>query len=151
MLKFKFVREGAKPPSVGHAGDLGFDLYAAEDTMIKPGESVLVPTGLAVEMLDHDGTPLGFILKDRSSMAAKGLETSAGVIDAGYRGEILVRMAYRPSSVEGSKAVPYTIQRGDKVAQAIPVRPNTAHIMHKVDSFEETSRGEKGFGSTGSK
>lgn len=147
MLKFKFVRDGAKTPSVGHPGDLGFDLYAAESAMLYPGDTTLVPTGVAIELTDHDGTPLGVVIKDRSSIAGQGVVTSAGVIDARYRGELMIRMTYHPPVLAGN--FPFAICKGDKIAQAIPVRPNTSHVMQMVDSFEETSRGTSGFGSTG--
>lgn len=146
MLYFKFVREGAKAPSVGHAGDLGFDLYAAEDVMLVPGDVTKVPTGLAMQMRDHF-VPMGFILKDRSSVAAKGVTISGGVIDSGYCGEIIVLMTYAVAT--SNDGLPFVIQRGDKIAQAIPVRPNTAHEMQLVTELEETDRGAGGFGSTG--
>ena len=74
-------------PTVTYAGsDLGFDLYAIEDVWLSPGAPVKVRTGIAVE-----GPPgCGFLLGDRSSMAARGVTYAGGRIDAGYRGEILV-------------------------------------------------------------
>lgn len=148
MLKFKFVREGATTPSVGHVGDLGFDLYAADYVMLVPGDVTPVPTGLAVQLtlnnLAH--TPMGFILKDRSSMAARGVTVSGGVIDSGYRGEIIVLMTYVVATPKDG--LRFTIRKGDKIAQAVPVLPNTNHEFLLVHDFEETSRGTAGFGST---
>jgi dUTP pyrophosphatase len=148
MFKFKFVRDGAKTPSVGHDGDLGIDLYAAEDVMLVDGDVTPVPTGLAVQVSDpKDFTPLGLILKDRSSMASKGITVSGGVIDAGYRGEIIVLMTYHAPTL--SDGLPYVISKGDKIVQAVPVRPNACHFFELVENFGETSRGENGFGSSG--
>lgn len=147
MLKFKFVRDGAKTPSVSHDGDLGIDFYAAEDVMLVSGDVTPVPTGLAVQLTDpKDFAPLGLILKDRSSMAAKGITVSGGVIDPGYRGEIIVLMTYHAPAL--SDGLPYVISKGDKIVQGVPVRPNTWHLFELVENFVETSRGTGGFGST---
>src|SRR5271169_2315423 len=87
MLKVKLLHADAHPPTVAHAGsDLGFDLYSLEDVVLSPGVPVKVRTGIAVE----GPTGWGFVLGDRSSMAARGVTYSGGRIDAGYRGEILV-------------------------------------------------------------
>ena len=87
------------------------------------------------------GEPLGLLVRDRSSMAARGIATTAGVIDAGYRGEILILMTNL-----GEAAL--TIAAGDKVAQMIPVPVLTGQVL-TVDSLEESARAEKGFGSSG--
>ena len=70
MLKVKLLHPNAKLPTVAHPGDdLGYDLYAIEDVTLDPGKPIKVRTGIAVE-----GPPgYGFILGDRSSMAAKGV------------------------------------------------------------------------------
>src|SRR5580692_4658768 len=87
MLKVKLLHPEAQAPTVAYAGsDLGFDLYAVEDTLLPPGVPVKVRTGIAVE----GPTGWGFVLGDRSSMATKGVTYAGGRIDAGYRGEILV-------------------------------------------------------------
>ena len=87
MIKVKLLHPAARVPSVHHVGhDLGFDLYAIEDVRLEPGVPVKIRTGIAVE-----GPPgMGFVLGDRSSMAARGITYAGGRIDAGYRGEILV-------------------------------------------------------------
>jgi dUTP pyrophosphatase len=74
-------------------------------------------------------------------MAAKGLATTAGVIDAGYRGEILILMTnLGDSSVE--------LRAGEKIAQMIPV-PVLTGPVHEVETLEASTRAEKGFGSSG--
>jgi dUTP pyrophosphatase len=74
-------------------------------------------------------------------MAAKGIATTAGVIDAGYRGEILILMTNLGDT-------PLEIRAGDKIAQMIPVPVLTGPVQ-TVDSLEHSSRAEKGFGSSG--
>src|SRR3984957_5478347 len=87
MIKVQLLHPDARVPTVNYAGsDLGFDLYAIEDVVLAPGVPVRVRTGIAVE--GPEG--YGFVLGDRSSMAARGVAYAGGRIDAGYRGEILV-------------------------------------------------------------
>jgi dUTP pyrophosphatase len=136
MLKVKLLHAEAHPPTVAHAGsDLGYDLYSMEDVVLPPGVPVKVRTGIAVE-----GPPgWGFILGDRSSMAARGVTYAGGRIDAGYRGEILVCLlnVNQPSyslrvvrDVDGgvtdvaleSTDASVRISKGDKIAQIVSVR-----------------------------
>ena len=81
-------------PVVAHPGeDLGYDLFALEAIKLAPRATAKLRTGIAVEARDpRSGAPLGLLVRDRSSMAARGIATTGGVIDAGYRGEILVVM-----------------------------------------------------------
>ena len=101
-----------------------------------------VRTGIAVEARHPEtGAPLGLLVRDRSSMAARGIATTAGVIDAGYRGEILVLMTNL-----GETAV--ELKAGEKIAQMIPVPVLTGDV-EAVESLEDSARAEKGFGSSG--
>ena len=86
-LKVKKLLPNAKLPTRAYQFDLGYDLYAAEDIDLQSGEFKLVRTGLCMEA---DDEMIGFITRDRSSMACKGIFSHAGVIDAGYRGEIKI-------------------------------------------------------------
>ena len=94
MLRVKLLEAGARAPVVAHPGeDLGYDVFALEGVTLAPRATVKVRTGIAVEARDpHTGAPLGLLVRDRSSMAARGIATTGGVIDSGYRGEILVLM-----------------------------------------------------------
>src|ERR1017187_7305695 len=94
MLRVKLLEAGARAPVVAHAGeDLGYDLFALEGAALGPRATVKVRTGIAVEAPHpQTGEPLGLLVRDRSSMAARGVATTAGVIDAGYRGEVLILM-----------------------------------------------------------
>jgi dUTP pyrophosphatase len=147
-LYWKKLHENAKAPHVAHPGeDLAYDLFAAEDVTLLPGRVTLVRTGIAIQF----EPPHGAIVKDRSSMAMKGIKTSAGVIDAGYRGEIRVPLTLDvnpPQSSDGAQGG-YTIKTGDKIAQMIPLKPLTTFEVEGTDLLDETGRGAKGFGSSG--
>ena len=143
MLRVKKLAEGARVPVVAHPGeDLGYDLFALEAARLAARETVKVRTGIAVEARDpHTGLGLGLLVRDRSSMAARGLATTGGVIDAGYRGEILILMTNLGAASVGLKA-------GEKIAQMIPVPVLTGRV-EVVDGLEESARAGKGFGSSG--
>src|SRR5215475_9993426 len=93
MLKVKILHPAAKAPTVAHPGeDLGYDIYAAETIVLEPRGHAIVPTGIAIECSSPAGERMGALLRDKSSMAARRLTVTGGVIDAGYRGEIKVLM-----------------------------------------------------------
>ena len=130
-------------PEVAHAGeDLGYDLFTLDGAVLEPRATVRLRTGIAVEARDPlTGAPLGLLVRDRSSMAARGIATTGGVIDAGYRGEILVLMTNL-----GDAAV--ELKAGDKIAQMIPV-PVLTGLVQEVETLEVSARAAKGFGSSG--
>jgi dUTP pyrophosphatase len=144
MLRVKLLDPAAKAPVVAHPGeDLGYDLFSLEAAVLAPRSTVRVRTGIAVQA-SHPatGVPLGLLVRDRSSMAAKGIATTAGVIDAGYRGEILILMTNLGDA-------PLEIKAGEKIAQMIPV-PVLTSPVETVETLEDSARAEKGFGSSGS-
>ncbi|HWA96114.1 MAG TPA: dUTP diphosphatase [Terracidiphilus sp.] len=143
MLRVRLLETGARMPVVAHPGeDLGYDVFALEDVQLDPRETVRVRTGIAVEARHPEtGVPLGLLVRDRSSMAARGLATTGGVIDAGYRGEVLILMTNIGAQTVELKA-------GEKIAQMIPVPVLTGQV-EKVENLEESARAEKGFGSSG--
>jgi len=143
MLRVKRLDPGARLPVVAHPGeDLGYDLFSLESLTLDPHRTVKARTGIAVEARDpRSGAPLGLLVRDRSSMAARGIATTGGVIDAGYRGEILVLMTNLGDQ-------PVTLAAGEKIAQMIPVPVLTGEIA-EVNSLEDSLRAEKGFGSSG--
>lgn len=163
MLKVKLLHADAHPPTVAHAGsDLGFDLYSIEDAVLSPGVPVKVRTGIAVE----GPAGWGFVLGDRSSMAARGVTYAGGRIDAGYRGEILVclvnvnqpsysvRVLRDAAGVVTDVALESTdasvhIRKGDKIAQMSPFESRTTLRVVLVEELSATDRGGQGFGSTG--
>lgn len=143
MLRVKRLEAEARLPVVAHPGeDLGYDIFALEAVRLEPRHTVKVRTGIAVEARHRvTGEPLGLLVRDRSSMAARGIATTGGVIDAGYRGEILVVMTNLGEATVELKA-------GEKIAQMVPVPVLTGEV-EAVESLEESVRAAKGFGSTG--
>ena len=143
MLRVKLLDPAAQAPVVAHPGeDLGYDLFALEATLLGPRATKKVRTGIAVEARHPaTGAPLGLLVRDRSSMAARGIFTTGGVIDAGYRGEILVLMTNLGDA-------PAELKPGEKIAQMVPV-PVLTGIVEQVESLEDSARAEKGFGSSG--
>ncbi|HEX5433280.1 MAG TPA: dUTP diphosphatase [Candidatus Angelobacter sp.] len=142
MLRVKLLNGSAKPPTVAHPGeDLGYDIYAAYMVVIAPRSHAIVPTGIAIECTSSTGEPMGALLRDKSSMAARRVMLTGGVIDAGYRGEIKVLM-------ENLGESPQVINAGDKIANLIPYPVLTAEVQ-VVDDLRESSRKAGGFGSTG--
>jgi dUTP pyrophosphatase len=143
MLRVKLLEEGARAPVVAHPGeDLGYDLFALDGVVLGSRTTKRVRTGIAVEARHPaTGAPLGLLVRDRSSMAARGIATTGGVIDAGYRGEILVLMTNL-----GDEGV--ELKAGEKIAQMIPV-PVLTGVVKEVESLEESAREGKGFGSSG--
>lgn len=143
MLRVKLLEHGARLPVVAHPGeDLGYDIFSLEAVDLAPRATLRLRTGIAVEARHpQTGAPLGLLVRDRSSMASRGLATTGGVIDSGYRGEILVVMTNLADA-------PVQLNAGEKIAQMIPVPVLTGSVI-EVDGLEDSSRAEKGFGSSG--
>jgi dUTP pyrophosphatase len=142
MLKVKLLLASAKAPTVAHPGeDLGYDVYAAVVITIPGRNHGVVSTGIAIEVTAEDGRAMGALLRDKSSMAAKRLVLTGGVIDAGYRGEIRVLM-------ENLGDEPAVIHAGDKIANLIPYPVLTGEVR-VVEELGESKRMAGGFGSTG--
>jgi dUTP pyrophosphatase len=138
MLKVKKLSPDALLPTVAHPGeDIGYDLYSAEDITLPARGAAGVHTGIAIEFVPIAGG----IVKTRSGMAKKRLMCNAGVIDAGYRGEIIVLM-------ENLAGEPYTIRKGDKIAQLLEHPFLAGEVVE--EGLSEAARGAKGFGSSGS-
>jgi dUTP pyrophosphatase len=137
-LSIKKLHPSAKLPSYAHESDAGMDLYALEDTVVAAKKRVLIATGIAVAIPD------GYVglFWDKSGLANKhGLTVLGGVIDAGYRGELLVGL-FNTSDTD------YTFQAGDKVTQML-IQPVLQPTLVEVTELNDTLRGEGGFGSTG--
>jgi len=138
-LLVKKLDDRAILPKLAHDGDIGYDLFALEDTEFGFGWGVhKVRTGVAIEFTPSAGAKL----ETRSSMALKGIQVVGGVIDSKYTGEIVVLLAYRPFEK------PYRIRRGDKIAQLIRVEIPHDEVV-EVEKLTETVRGAQGFGSSG--
>jgi dUTP pyrophosphatase len=138
MLKVKKLSPDAVLPTIAHPGeDIGYDLYSCEDVTLAAHGAAGVHTGIAIEFVPVAGG----IVKTRSGLARKRLLCNAGVIDAGYRGEVIVLM-------ENLGDAPHFIRKGDKIAQLLE-HPFLAHEVVE-DELSDTTRGAKGFGSSGS-
>jgi dUTP pyrophosphatase len=128
-------------PTYAHAGDAGLDLAAAADVELQPGARAAVPTGLAVAI------SAGWVglVHPRSGLARRHgipVANAPGTIDAGYRGEVQVLLVNLGDE-------PVTLRRGERVAQLLLQRVGTARVV-EVDDLDATTRGDGGFGSTGS-
>jgi dUTP pyrophosphatase len=142
MLRVKLLSPHAKAPTVAHPGeDLGYDVYSAVTLTIPPKGHAIVSTGMVVECTSASGEKMGALLRDKSSMAARRLALTGGVIDAGYRGEIRVLMENLGDSAA-------EIRAGDKIANLIPYPVLTAEV-EVVEELADSQRQAGGFGSTG--
>lgn len=137
-IRIKKLTVDARVPEYAHRGDAGLDLFARETVVVKKGERARVPTGVAIAV------PAGYagLIWDKSGLAQKhGLKTLGGVLDSGYRGEVVVGLV-------NTSGEDYTIEKGHKTAQLLIQKVEQAQI-EIVDDLDDTSRGEGGFGSTG--
>ncbi|PEW95875.1 dUTP diphosphatase [Bacillus cereus] len=137
-IKVKKLHKDAVIPKYAKHGDSGFDLVSMEDVTIKPGENVIIKTGVAYEI------PVGFELqvRPRSGMSVKTpLRVILGTVDAGYRSDVGV-------IADNIGSEPFEVKRGDRVAQGV-IAPVIRANLIEVDELSETERGNGGFGSTG--
>jgi dUTP pyrophosphatase len=128
----------AKIPTYARAHDAGFDLFTIEKITLQPGERTQVKTGIALAV------PSGCVglIWDKSGLShTAGLKTLGGVIDAGYRGEVMV-------GIVNLGDTPHTFEAGEKVAQMLIQKIEQA-MFAEVDTLDETERGDGAFGSTG--
>jgi dUTP diphosphatase len=140
-LAFRRLRPEAELPSAQHPGDAGLDLRAAVDAVVQPGERVMIPTGVAVAIPEgHAGLVL-----PRSGLASKHgltMANSPGLIDAGYRGEVIC------AAINLDRDAPVKVHVGDRIAQLVVVAlPDVEPVW--AEELPETRRGDSGFGSTG--
>lgn len=137
-LKVRKIHIGAILPQYAHKGDAALDLFSVQTITLKPGEKWAIPTGVAMEI------PKGFVglIWDKSGLSINnGLKTLGGVVDATYRGEVMVGMINLGKTA-------YTIEAGNKVAQMVIQKREEVKVI-EVKSLTETKRGKGGFGSTG--
>ena len=140
-LQIKQLHPSATIPHYAHPQDAGLDLFAIDPQEILPGETQLIKTGIAIAL------PQGYEaqIRPRSGLALKHSVTvlnSPGTIDAGYRGEIGIILINH-----GKKS--FQVVSGMKVAQMVVTSYVHAEVIF-VENLDSTSRGQKGFGSTGS-
>ncbi len=143
-MKVKKLNEEAILPTYGSEFSAGADLYALteENIIINPGETVLVHTGLAMEIPVGYG---GFIYARSGLATKKGLAPAnkVGVIDADYRGEVMV-------ALHNHSNTPAVVENGERIAQLV-IAPFLKVEFELADELADTVRGNGGFGSTGAK
>jgi dUTP pyrophosphatase len=140
-VPFQRLHPDAELPTAQHPGDAGLDLRAVADVEVAPGERTMVPTGVAVAIPEgHAGLVL-----PRSGLASRSgltLSNAPGLIDAGYRGEVICAV------VNLDRETPVRIAKGDRIAQLVVVAIPEVKPTWTVE-LPGSSRGEGGFGSTG--
>ena len=145
-IKIKKLHPDAITPTRSHPTDSGLDLYALENTIIPDGETVLVKTGIAVDI------PAGYEaqVRPRSGLTLEGnIKVNLGTVDASYRGDvgIITTCTFPVNSVFSGKE--YTVRKGDKIAQLVIQRVELPDIKVVEDFESGSARGTAGFGSTG--
>lgn len=145
IVKVKRLKENAVIPKRATEGSAGADLYACIDSeiTINPGDLVMIPTGIAIELPDRN---MGAFLFARSGLGVKHgicLSNGVGVVDSDYRGEICVGLCNVSDRA-------YTVQPQERIAQMV-IMPVVCAGFIETDELGDTQRGEGGFGSTGSK
>jgi len=140
-LRIQRLDPRAVMPSRAHAGDAGLDLCCLEAVELAAGERTRVCTGIAIELpAGHAG-----LVVPRSGLAAKhgiSIVNAPGLIDEGYRGELQVLLLNTDSSAAVS------LDAGERIAQLVVI--SVAELaLREVDALGESSRGDKGFGSSG--
>lgn len=170
-IRIKKVRDDIPTPGYAYKGDAGYDLICAEDTIIEPGQTVKIPTGLAFEIAEG----YEMTVRPRSGVTAKTpLRVSLGTIDSNFRGEVNVICEnsapfhyelgdsafikeYRALGIDGMQDMKsekshlintYLIRKGSRIAQGV-IAPVVQAMFVEVDELGETDRGTGGFGSSG--
>ena len=140
-LHYEAIDHDLQAPAYAHAGDAGLDLRSAEDFILPPGERRLVPCGVKLAI------PEGYagLVIPRSGLAYKhgiSVVNAPGLIDSGYRGEIMVILINQDASNK------FVVNRGDRIAQLMLVAVPTVELI-QVEELDESDRGIGGFGSSG--
>lgn len=137
-IRFKKLHPDAKAPVRAKRGDAGYDLTCVEHVTLHGSDgTVSLKTGIAIELPDNMFAQIA----PRSGLGKKGMIIHGGIIDAGYRGEIIVL-----ASKAGNSFIDF--QPGDKVAQLIILPKIDMQFVETQEELSQTDRGENGFGST---
>lgn len=129
--------DGATLPTRAHEADAGLDIYSPKQWYVFGGESVVIDTGVHVQI------PEGYVgfIKSRSGMNIKHSCCCEGVIDSGYTGSIKIKIYNHSTRL-------HKIEAGDRIAQLVII-PIATPEPFEVTCFDDTERGDGGFGSTG--
>jgi len=139
-LPIRRLRPDAQVPTRAYAGDAGIDLAACERVELAPGERALVSTGLAVAI------PAGYAgyVQPRSGLATKhgiSIVNTPGLVDAGYRGELLVNL------LNTDPREPFVVEPGMRIAQLVVLAVPEVEPV-EVEELPDSERGDRGFGSS---
>ena len=138
FVHVKLLNEEAIVPTKAHRSDAGYDLYASEDAFIVGRQRTTIKTGVSFDMSDG----MAGLIWPRSGLSVKkGLDVLAGVVDSGYRGEVMVCL-YNTSDED------VEINRGDRIAQIIFQEVPLVSLIES-EELETSQRGSNVFGSTG--
>jgi len=137
----RLLTAAARLPERAYEHDAAWDLYAAEDATLPPSQRAVVGTGIALGLPSH----LAALTLPRSGLAARNgisIVNSPGLIDPGYRGEI--RIILLNTDLETT----FRVEPGDRIAQLLFLPLTAVHLL-KAQDLDDTHRGERGFGSSG--
>jgi dUTP pyrophosphatase len=137
IVKIQLLNSLAQVPTQANNNDAGWDLYSTVETIISPKQRKTVSTGISLEMPEH----MAGLIWPRSGLSVKqGIDVLAGVVDSGYRGEIMVCL-YNTSDED------VIVHTGDRIAQIIFQEvPRVTMEVH--ETLGSSQRGENGFGSS---
>lgn len=135
------VHEGGEEPRRGYDDDAGLDLVVSASTVVEPGAFIDIPCGVSVQLPEW---AFGQIVGRSSTLRKRGLMVNPGVIDAGYRGPLF-------AGVWNMTDEPVKVLKGERIAQLLVMYNGTRAVeVKRVDELESGTRGNAGFGSTGS-
>lgn len=137
----RLLSPAARLPERAYEHDAAYDLYAAEEATLGPLERAVVGTGVVLGLPSH----LAALTLPRSGLAARhgiSIVNAPGLIDPGYRGEVRIIL------LNTDREHAFRVAAGDRIAQLLFL-PLTAVSVFQTDSLDDTHRGERGFGSSG--
>lgn len=136
-VKFKKLDTNAIPFSYSREGDACMDMYSLADDIIYPRGTVIIPTGIAVEI------PEGYegIVRGRSGLTSKGIQAHLGTIDSAYRGDVGI-------IITNTSNTPFEVKAGMRLAQ-FTIKPVYKIQLIEVETLTNTERATAGFGSSG--
>jgi dUTP pyrophosphatase len=139
-LYIETIDEKAQIPEYAHNGDAGMDLFSIENVILETGERKLIHTGIRIQLPANTEAQI----RPRSGLALKhGITVlnTPGTIDEGYRGEIGIILINHGEET-------FKITEGMRIAQMV-IKSTVSVNVERIDSLDDTSRGDGGFGSTG--
>lgn len=140
-LRVRRLDPAARLPTLAHPGDAGYDLHALEPATLAPGTRATIRTGLAIEVSPGHAA----LVLPRSGNAARhgiSVVNAPGLIDSGYRGEVMVLL------LNTDREQAFSLEAGDRIAQLLLVRVETPPV-EEAEELTDSRRGDGGFGSSG--